>query len=438
MTRRPAPGRARRVGGGVAIALVLAVVAVATWWSQPASTTGTLVQQAYVWQRQWDEPVRDAVRGHGGAFERVVVLGAELTLGEGEPGAVRVAVDHASLRALDRPVGVALRIGPYAGPFGAGDAAGRAVVEEARWLVRSMRAEGIEPAELQLDFDAATRHLAGYREWVRAVREAVAPTPVTITALPSWMGSRDFGPLVRATDGYVLQVHALERPERVDAPVTLADPAEARRWAWQAARFDVPFYVALPTYGYVLAFDEAGRFVGLNAEGPTPDWPAGTQLRELAADPTAMAELVRAWRDRRPMMMQGVIWYRLPTARDRRNWRWPTLEAVMAGRTPTPRLTVEPVMDETGLVDVVLVNAGSADATLDGPVTLRWPANARPIARDVLAGFRWRRDDSGRAALTPPAGEPAWKLRAGERVEIAWMRFTQDTEVEAHVQADEP
>lgn len=412
------------------------------WQARLTTTRGPMVQQAYVWQRQWNEPVREAVAEHAAAFDRLLVLAAEIEFDAGRPRSITAPLNHDTLRDANRPVGLALRIGPYAGPFQASDPVGTTIVNLAREQVAAMREQGIEPAEVQLDFDAATRHLAGYRVWVDAVREAVHPVPVTITALPTWMGSRAFGPLVRATDGYVLQVHALDRPAHVDAPAKLADPAQARQWVREAARHDVPFRVALPTYGYLLAFDDAGRFTGLTAEGPMPEWPAGTQLRELAADPAAMAELVQGWTARRPMMMQGVIWYRLPTARDQRNWRWPTLAAVMAGRTPTARLTVEPVADGTGLVDVVLVNAGSADATLNGPVSLRWPADVRPIARDALAGFRWRRDDPGvepgRAELTPPVREPAWTLPAGERIGIAWMRFAQDTEVEAHVQADEP
>jgi hypothetical protein len=41
----------------------------------------------------------------------------------------------------------------------------------------------------------------------------------------------------------------------------------------------VPFRVALPTYGYVLAFDRNDKFIRLSAEGPAKEWPDGAQLR---------------------------------------------------------------------------------------------------------------------------------------------------------------
>ena len=53
--------------------------------------------------------------------------------------------------------------------------------------------------------------------------------------------------IVAASDGYVLQVHSLEKPNGFDAPFTLFDPQVAVAAAVKASSFGVPFRVALPT-----------------------------------------------------------------------------------------------------------------------------------------------------------------------------------------------
>src|SRR4029077_10218524 len=125
-------------------------------------------------------------------------------------------------------------------------------------------------------------------------------------------------------------VHSLERPRSLNSPFTLCDPAAARRAVERAADFGIPFRVALPTYGYRIAFDAAGRFVGLSAEGPARSWPTGVQEREVRADPIQLAQLTQFWTTNHPPAMRGLIWYRLLITNDILNWRWPTLSAIVA------------------------------------------------------------------------------------------------------------
>src|SRR5262249_8582006 len=151
------------------------------------------------------------------------------------------------------------------------------------------RGAGIVPTELQLDFDAATRQLDDYASWVRSIRAAVAPLPVTVTALPAWLASRGVRAVVDAADGWVLQVHGRERPGDARAPFDVGDPAVARAAVETAAVLGRPFRVALPTYGYRLLFDRAERFVGFAAEAPTDAAPHEGSAREVRPDPTAIA-----------------------------------------------------------------------------------------------------------------------------------------------------
>jgi hypothetical protein len=285
-------------------------------------------------------------------------------------------------------------------------------------------------AELQIDFDCAAGKLDGYRVWVEAIRARVTPVPVVITALPSWLGRSACGRLVAAADGWVLQVHSLERPRDMAAPVSLCDPVRARLAVARAARLGRPFRVALPTYGYTVGFDGQGRFVGLAAEGSSRSWPEGVQLRELRADPAAMAALVHGWTLDRPAALRGVIWYRLPVAGDRLNWSWPTLAAVMAGQAPGGRLRADARRPRPGLVEIDLVNDGNADHSGPVGVTVRW-SGARRVAGDALGGVVLVEEGPGLAVFRS-AG--AVRLEPGGRRVLGWLRL--DVEVEVHAELE--
>ena len=225
---------------------------------------------------------------------------------------------------------------------------------------------------------------------------------------------------------YVLQVHSVERPRSFDAPFTLCDPRAASRAVEQAGRIGVPFRVALPTYGYLLAFDPAGKFLGLSAEGPRPNWPSNAQIREVSSNPIELAALVRSWAQNRPAPMRGVIWYRLPTIVDNFNWRWPTLSAMVAMRVPQEKFRVNTRRVESGLVEISLANEGELDISSRLAVEVRW-SNARLVTGDALRDFELA-DNSASAARFQTKSQSS-RIRAGESLVLGWLRFDQDCEV---------
>ena len=392
--------------------------------------SGPLPHEAYVWQRQWTAAVREAVAEHGPQFQALVALAAEVSWDRGQARVTRVAWDPAA--ATPGRWGLALRVGPFAGPFAEDDRTARFLGDLAAALVSEARARGAAPAELQIDFDCATAKLDGYRTWVTVLRRRIAPVPLTITVLPSWIGAPGFRRLVRATDGFVLQVHSLERPAASDPSLFLCDPAAARRAVAAAAGAGVPFRVALPTYGYTVACRRDGTFAGLCAEGPAPAWPADAVLREVRADPVAMAELVRDWTVRRPAALTGIIWYRLPNRNDAMNWTWPTLATVMTGRAPAADVRSEPRRPEPGLAEVDLLNAGTGDAAVACRVVVSW-AEGDLLAADALGGFERAEVGPHSLVLHSSSRGPGQRLRPGQRRTIAWLRFARDTEVQTHV-----
>jgi hypothetical protein len=301
-------------------------------------------------------------------------------------------------------------------------------------LVAEANAAGLTPCELQIDFDCAASKLGGYCHWLDAIRHKSAPVSVCITALPDWLNQKAFRRLAATADGYVLQVHSLERPAGPDAPYAICDPPSTLRAVERASQIGVPFRVALPTYGYLVAFAPDGHVIGLSAEGPEKSWPEGTLMREVRSDPSAIADLVRAWTTSPPKALRGIIWYRLPISLDTLNWRWPTLEAVMAGRSPRESLRVETSRPEAGLTEVSLVNDGEADLSSRPVIEVRW-RGARLVASDGLRGFEVL--DPGPNTLRLRARtnlnlNPS-RLPPGERQNIGWLRLDREAEVQLEI-----
>lgn len=193
--------------------------------------SGPIPQDAYVWQREWTSNVVASVRSNGPAFRQLVVLAGEVSWSAGQPHLAPVFPDWPALRALPSPprIGLALRIGPFPGPFEPDDSHARFLRRTARDSLQAAQNAGLAVAELQIDFDCAERRLDGYRIWVEALKQEAAPVPVVITALPSWLNQASFRKLAASTDGFVLQVHSLSRPRNASEPASLCDPEAARR-----------------------------------------------------------------------------------------------------------------------------------------------------------------------------------------------------------------
>ena len=388
-----------------------------------------------MWQRAGGPAVRAAVRNADG-ISGFVVLAAEVELRQGAPRVARVPLDVETWKG--RRIGAAVRVTTLPARFADEPGIVRLLAGVVREVAAEARGKGIALSEIQIDYDCPESKLDDYRGLLPTLKKAAAPVPLTFTALPSWLRQRRaFAALIAAADGYVLQVHSLAPPAPTEAgrgEIPLIDPGAARDWVAAAARFGRPFRVALPTYGYLAAYDRSGRLLGLSAEGPSIDWPAGIVLREARSDPALLAELVREWTRKRPRELTGLLWYRLPVADDRRNWTWSALAAVMAGNTPRGAARAEVREPQPGLAEVDLVNAGEGDADLPASLRIRW-GKAALLAADGLADYRIEGETDG-VRLTRPERPGSPRLRPGERRQIAWLRFAARTEIRAE-QPDE-
>ncbi len=398
---------------------LLATAALASSCSQAPQASGPLPHEIYVWQRIWTPAVTDALTRARPLAAGFVPLAAEVLWKASAPEIVRPKIDFAALKSTGRPLGLALRIGAFSGPFQSSGPAIDTLCKLARDILAEAAAAGIPASELQIDFDCADSRLAGYGTWVAAIKLAAAPVPISITALPIWLAQRDFSTVAREAGSFVLQVHSVEKPRVADPTPTLCDPAKADAWMRCAAKIGVPFRVALPTYSVRAAFDRAGNLAGLSAEGPGLAWPRDTPARIIRADARQLSVLVQAWTRERPANLTGILWYRLPLRSDTMNWRWPTLAAIIAGRTPHSALRVEAT--DANPTDIALINDGELDEPIPPTVVAEWKS-ARLVSSDALPGFTLDPGENS-ATFRLSAELDSARLSPGENRAIGWLRL---------------
>lgn len=375
---------------------------------------GPLDRVAYAWQRGRSDAISGALRERGPSFGEIIALAGEGTWEGGDLQVLTFPPDRALGEPGMPPVGAALRIGSFSGEF---DETSADVRDAAIGIRDAWRASGIEPAEFHVDYDAATGDLGGFARWLREIRAHLGGTPLTLTALPSWLESQDLPAVLAECDGWTLQVHGFTPGPRLDVLGPLLDPVRARADVERAAKFGKPLRVALPTYRYLAAGDAEGNFLGLISEDRSAIRP-GMRFAEIGAEPRDVAGLVAAWTLDRPAEMVGIAWFRLPVPGDRQNLSWPALSAILQGREPIPEISLERTEPEPGLVEWTVANSGEGDAP--------WPIVPAPrgddIGRDGMSGYI--ADDSG---FRPGPGLVGTRLLAGESRKIGWIRLSQRT-----------
>jgi hypothetical protein len=423
----------------LAIVLLSLMAGASLWFSikRPPRHSVSITQDAYIWQRDWNASVKAAATEQRSQFHQFVVLAAEVSPQANPVKTVEVRPNYASLLQANPKIGLAIRVGFMASSvvFDSRSAQTKAVIKAAKNAIANASAAGLSVTELQIDFDCPELELGLYHSWVEVIKPAVAPTPVVITALPSWLRHPEFADLARSAGSFVMQVHSLHKPTSPDAKLTICDPAEAERAVELSSKIGVPFRVALPTYSYLAAFNADGKFLALSAEGPLVNWPADAILRPMRSNPGDIAPLVAKWTAHPPANMTGIIWYRLPVAGDAMNWSPVTLRAVMAGRVPRENLTAEIEHPKPGLVDVYLHNSGDADAMDREAVVV--DSDAMISVCEGINGFD--RLDQPAGGVTFSDGSSAGRrIAPGERLQVGWLRLDSDREVHAHVIAASP
>ena len=407
------------------LALSIASQAAAAW-----------THEAYVWQRQPAPAALDAaLENTRGFLDAFCFLAAEVSFGKNDapPKIIRVPLDCGKLAAFSaaarKPIALAIRVGTLTTQKQFADFQPRLAALAAE-ILSTARAAGLDPAELQIDFDCPESKLGLYRDWLAALRPAIGKTPLAFTALPAWLDhAAAFAALASEADSFVLQVHSLEKPRDIRDHFSLCPRDAALRHATRAsdlaARAGTRFRVALPTYGYTLGFNAEGRFIGLAAETPR-DWPAGAQLRNVRSDPAAMQSLAHELAAAKFPRATGIAWFRLPVEGDHLAWNAGTLAAVIQNKPITTRLAVEIHRARPGLAEIIVINRGQTAEPLPETLRITWTRGFRPIAYDALGGYSFYYDNgtSGAAGTFVVSRKlTADELAPGRSRVIGWVRF---------------
>jgi hypothetical protein len=411
---------------GLAARAFLCVILVGCDHATPGSKE-PLRQRGYVWQRNWTSAVVEAVAETEKRMDGVVLLGAEIDA-KG-PSAIKASIDWEKLKETKKPLAIALRIAPFSGPFAVDDAPIGEIARVTKALLADAKSHDVTLAEFQLDFDCAQKNLAGYRRWLSILRPLIQPVRFVITTLPAWLDEPDFVKLIDDVDGYILQVHSVPTLQESGRAV-LCDPQLVRKWVAKAAKLGRPFAVSLPTYRCLAGYDSNGKLFGVAFDSVQPSWPNGTRVVEYSVDADEIAGLVAEWKATRPKGLRELLWYRVPVASDIRNWRWPTLAAVMDGRKPAHKLEV--LSEGENPVDVSIANTGEADEQRNPLVTVNWNADATVVASDALPGWTLKIDNQH--AVFQLAAESHLRLSPGSRRSIGWLRYDRAPIVRAQVE----
>ena len=396
-----------------------AVIALTACSRADVKVSGPLPQRGYIWQREWTPAVIGALAEADRTMDGVVLLGAEISFAAKKPEIARASIDWAAVKRQTDHCSVALRVAPFAGPFREDDATARAIVDLAKQILDEAHSHDVKIEEFQLDFDCAQNNLRDYRGWLRTLRGAVHPVRFVITTLPSWLDHPDFLALIREADSYVLQVHSIPISS---TRVTLCDARLARQWISKAAKLGLPFSVALPTYHCSAGYGADGKLLSVAMDSVQPAWPPGTRILEFGADPDEIVALVKEWHHSRPPQLWELLWYRIPIATDMRNWRWVTLSAVMAGRSPEHKLNV--LQEGENPIDLSIFNAGEADEQLNASVTATW-TGTELTASEALSDWSVR-SEHGRAIFNVTTSKSV-RLPPGGTRKIGWLRFDRTT-----------
>jgi hypothetical protein len=377
------------------IAMIAAMLAVAC-----DRTPAPLTHDAYVWQRTWTPALRESMASSVDLVRdwRVLVAQADRN------GQFHTfAPDREALARSGRPVVLVVRIDGRLAGFDAGTLAERIAALTTGWP--SALIGGVE-----IDYDCPTSRLPAYTDFLAALRPKLGRTPLSITALPTWIGSRDLDALLALPDDSVLQVHAVQAPQ-----AGLFDPAVADRWVDEfATHTRKPFRVALPTYGSRVSWNEDGSLLAVESERST--LAAGATSAELYASPDTLQAFVAHLAKDRPRGLVGVVWFRLPTVDDTRAWSLATWRGVVTGRLDARPLIV--ALQSSASADapsaVTIENPGATDAMPPSRVAL--PATCE--LADGIDGYRLQRTATSFELIA----DGARPIPAHTRRAIGWAR----------------
>ncbi|MBB2205675.1 DUF3142 domain-containing protein [Gluconacetobacter takamatsuzukensis] len=380
-------------------------------------TGRTLPSDAYIWQRQWTPAVSAAVTASQDVIHTWRILAAEL---DGHGTWVATTPDSALLAARHMPVIAVIRIEGQLAEWDEEQLATRILALKTAWQQHGIAVSGIE-----IDHDCATVRLPAYARFLAQLRGRLGQaTPLSVTILPAWLASPALDDVLARVEDAVLQIHAVQNPQ-----FGLFNPGKAHDWLRAfAQRRQGPWHVALPAYGTRVTWGTDGRIAGVESEQDR--FMGADSGHELVAPPAEIAAFMKRIEHAPPHGLAGWVWFRLPTADDRRAWSLPAWRAVVTHQPLHAALSVSLRRPSASApYDIVLANDGNVDA--EGPAAVRIES-ACPSGADGMNGYSLDYDAKGPLLRRAQPG----LLRAGQQSVVGWVRCDRGT-IRAYAGTDE-
>lgn len=376
-------------------------------------TSSDIPQEVYVWQRVWTDEVKSAVVTRAPEFDHTVLLAAEISYSGGEwtcqpfQHPLRHAREHSG------EFGLAFRI--------------HANAAKSRWsesaterIALFLRTYADDAKSIQIDFDCPSKKLADYRKLLTHLKKEFPDKEIEITCLPDWLNYPDFAALVQQTgvSRYIMQVHGVSGHGKGRA---LCNPDHAHRTALTCADFGIPYLIALPTYRHAVSYHSNGKISSIASEGRYEE--ASYEIAH--ADPSQLSLLINQWQEKRPTLMKGLIWYRLPVTTDRMNWTWHTLQKVRHGDlVKLAELDFTTTKTDSGLHQLIMTN--NSDQRLDWPESIYLSWQGFCIASFLTDHFVTENFTRSKGVTIHWEKTSPYPIAPGETIDIGSFRFAEN------------
>lgn len=388
-----------RRGVSVIAAIILAGIVILT--ARKVEAPDLFRTEAYIWQVKGTPALSASMRENADIVHKWRVLAGRMDT-HGRWWAAYPLWEI--LKEIEKPVIAVVRIEGQLRHFD------RAVLlERVDSIVTEWHNRGVTLAGIEIDFDCATSRLNDYAAFLKALRAALPREQLSITALPTWLGSPNLENVLAEVDETVLQLHAVQNPT-----AGLFDPELAKIWmAKFAQKTKRPWYIALPTYGSRVQWDNLGRVAAIESEQSA--LMETKQSVNLFADPVDVQSFLKDLGHRQYRGLAGVAWFRLPTSDDRRAWSARTWRNVVQLKPLEQRFEVRVIpTDDSFLKDIFLENTGAVDAPAPSVVRLHGACSSG----DGAGAYTFERYPEN-AILRRGAAK---LFRSGEKYRIGWVR----------------
>lgn len=366
--------------------------------------SGPIQHSVYIWQRQWTPALVDSLTQMRGDLTELRVLAAEFSVDQ--PVAM-VQVDFGALAAAKLPVYAVVRLDGRRSDL-LNQSTQRSVIQ----LLQQWQRQLPDVKGIEIDFDCPRSKLKNYRLFLHELREKIpAHLLLSNTSLPDWLNSSELPSLLAQTDESVLQLHAVSNPAQ-----GLFDPNDALLWAIAYKKITHKrFQLALPAYGSNVAFNADGKILAIESE--QRNLISFDHSLELEADPQMLARFLHGLKQNR---LRQVIWFRLPTADDRRAWSLRTLQDVIEEKSLAADIQIAAVVEAdnqkmAGLVHLEIANKGNIAAAIPRRLRVSSPACT---AADGLGIYQAVPVEAGWLFST----DQNTKISPQQRQQIGWLR----------------